>query len=146
MVQRRKTQQVIEEYTAAFKEIDKDGSGYLSPDELRDVMDMLGEDMNPEELEKIIAEADKDGDGEIDLEEFINMMRARKRVELLAKSMTKAHVRPSSRQKTPQTEHVGSEAGDAVVDGEGNVEYYTLGEHKFPISIPSLPPLQLAKL
>eukprot|EP00944_MAST-04C_sp_MAST-4C-sp1_P012797 g12797.t1 len=128
------TQQVIEEYTAAFKEIDKDGSGYLSPDELRDVMDMLGEDMNPEELEKIIAEADKDGDGEIDLEEFINMMRARKRVELLAKSMTKAHVRPSSRQKTPQTEHVGSEE---VVDGEGNVEYYTLGEHKFPISIPS---------
>ena len=56
--------------------------------------------------------------------------------------MTKAHVRPSSRQKTPQTEHVGSEE---VVDGEGNVEYYTLGEHKFPISIPSLPPLQIGK-
>ena len=47
-------------------------------------MDMLGEDID-EELEKIITEADKDGDGEIDLEEFINMMRARKRVELLAK-------------------------------------------------------------
>ena len=51
----------------------------------------------------------------------------------------------SSRQKTPQTDHFGSEAGDAVVDGEGNVEYYTLGEHKFPISIPSLPPLQIGK-
>ena len=111
------TQQIIEEYTEAFKQIDADGSGYLSPDELRDVMDMLGEDMNPEELEEIIKEADKDGDGEIDLEEFINMMRARKRVELLAKSMTKAHVRPSSRQKTPQTDRAMSESGESTVGG-----------------------------
>ena len=139
------TQQIIEEYTEAFKQIDADGSGYLSPDELRDVMDMLGEDMNPEELEEIIKEADKDGDGEIDLEEFINMMRARKRVELLAKSMTKAHVRPSSRQKTPQTDRAMSESGESTAGGENKVEYYTLGEHKFPLSGPSLPPLQIGK-
>ena len=47
------------------------------PEELRDVMEELGEDMNEKELEEMIHEADADGDGEINYEEFTSMMRAR---------------------------------------------------------------------
>lgn len=84
------TEDAIAEYMEAFHRIDVDGSGSLSPDELRDVMHELGEDMNETELEAMISEADHDGDGEIDYDEFTSMMRARKRRELLARNMTKA--------------------------------------------------------
>ena len=48
-------------------------------------MHELGEDMNEKELEDMIAEADHDGDGEIDYNEFTSMMRARKRRESLVR-------------------------------------------------------------
>jgi Ca2+-binding EF-hand superfamily protein len=60
------TEDAIQEYMEAFQRIDQDGSGSLSPDELRQVMGDLGEDMNEQELEDMIKEADRDGDGEID--------------------------------------------------------------------------------
>jgi hypothetical protein len=42
--------------------------------ELRLVMNNLGEKLEPEEIEAIIAEADLNGDGQIDYAEFARMM------------------------------------------------------------------------
>ena len=84
------TDAAMEAYAEEFERHDADGSGTISPDELRMVMESLGEDMTEEDFQKLLVEVDKDGDGEVDYEEFVNMMRARKRVEALAGSITKA--------------------------------------------------------
>lgn len=63
------------EILEAFKVFDKDGSGKISADELRQVMNNLGEKLSDEEVSEMIREADTNGDGEIDVKEFVKMMR-----------------------------------------------------------------------
>jgi len=53
--------------------IDKDKSGSLSPDEIKEFL-CFDETINPKEVEDMIAEADENGDGEIQFDEFCNMM------------------------------------------------------------------------
>lgn len=56
---------------------DKDGNGHISATELRHVMTSLGEKMTEEEVDEMIREADVDGDGQINYQEFIKMMVSR---------------------------------------------------------------------
>lgn len=58
----------------AFRIFDKDGSGTISADELRYVMTNLGEKMTDEEFNEMLQEADVDGDGSINYEEFSRMI------------------------------------------------------------------------
>merc|ERR1711959_468946 len=65
---------------AAFRVFDLDGNGKITRDELAKVIadsatfeEALG--MQREEIDRIIMEADADGDGEIDFEEFVAVMR-----------------------------------------------------------------------
>ncbi|CAM4741575.1 unnamed protein product [Rotaria magnacalcarata] len=51
-----------EEILEAFRVFDKDGNGYISADELRNVMTSLGEKLTDEEVNQMIREADIDGD------------------------------------------------------------------------------------
>lgn len=48
----------------------QDGDGFLSVDELKFVMSSLGDDLTDKELEEMIIEADKDGDGKVSHAEF----------------------------------------------------------------------------
>eukprot|EP00961_Rhodomonas_salina_P064921 873499-Rhodomonas_salina.3 len=56
---------------------DKDGNGFISAAELRHVMTNLGEKLTDEEVDEMIREADIDGDGQINYEEFVKMMMAK---------------------------------------------------------------------
>jgi len=62
---------------AAFRVFDRDGNGTISKQELADVLNngdlqsMFGREM----VEKILSDADTNGDGEIDFPEFMEMMR-----------------------------------------------------------------------
>ena len=47
---------------------DKDGNGYISALELRHVMTNLGEKLTEDEVDEMIAEADQDGDGQVNYE------------------------------------------------------------------------------
>ncbi|XP_061360839.1 calcium-dependent protein kinase 1-like isoform X2 [Gastrolobium bilobum] len=58
---------------AAFSYFDKDGSGYITQDELQQACEEFGiEDVR---LEEMMREADQDNDGRIDYNEFVAMMQ-----------------------------------------------------------------------
>ena len=57
----------------AFKMFDKDNSGALSPEEIKDVL-CFDSSCDPSLIDKIIAEVDENGDGEVQFDEFCNMM------------------------------------------------------------------------
>uniref|UniRef100_A0A2K6QHQ0 EF-hand domain-containing protein n=1 Tax=Rhinopithecus roxellana TaxID=61622 RepID=A0A2K6QHQ0_RHIRO len=63
-----------EEIREAFS---KDGNGSVSAAELRHVMTNLGEKLTDEEVDETIREADTDGDGQVNYEEFVQMMSAK---------------------------------------------------------------------
>jgi len=55
---------------AAFKVFDRGNNGYISRCDLRRAMNELGENLTETELDLMMREADKDGNGKIDFEEF----------------------------------------------------------------------------
>ncbi|KAH7522233.1 hypothetical protein FEM48_Zijuj07G0116600 [Ziziphus jujuba var. spinosa] len=63
-----------QELREAFKVFDKDQNGYISASELRHVMINLGEKLTDEEVEQMIREADLDGDGQVNYDEFVKLM------------------------------------------------------------------------
>ncbi|XP_019057424.1 PREDICTED: calcium-dependent protein kinase 6 [Tarenaya hassleriana] len=62
-----------EHLVSAFRYFDKDGSGYITIDELQQACDEHG--MSDVFLEDIIKEVDQDNDGRIDYGEFVAMMQ-----------------------------------------------------------------------
>uniref|UniRef100_A0A3P8TCD9 EF-hand domain-containing protein n=1 Tax=Amphiprion percula TaxID=161767 RepID=A0A3P8TCD9_AMPPE len=65
----------LKELKDAFREFDIDGDGAITSDELRHAMiKLLGEHASKTEIEAIVKEADNNGDGTVDFEEFVKMM------------------------------------------------------------------------
>merc|ERR1711959_658495 len=63
-----------EELLKGFKMFDDDGTGKISFKNFQRVAKELGENLSDAELKEILAEADEDGDGEINEAEFLNVM------------------------------------------------------------------------
>ena len=64
----------IEEIKRAFRLFDDDGTGKISFRNLKRVARELGENLSDEELRAMIDEFDLDEDGEINEQEFIQIM------------------------------------------------------------------------
>jgi calmodulin len=77
MARKMKDADSDEELKEAFKVFDKDQNGFISAAELRHVMINLGEKLTDEEVNQMIQEADINGDGQVDYEEFVKMMMAK---------------------------------------------------------------------
>ena len=60
-----------------FKVFDKDGNGFISADELRHVINNLGEKLTDDEVDELIREADIDDDGQINYEEFVTLLSSK---------------------------------------------------------------------
>ena len=60
-----------------FKLFDDDSTGKISFKNLKRVAKELGENMTEEELQDMIDQADRDGDGEINPDEFYRIMKKR---------------------------------------------------------------------
>ena len=65
----------MEEMMKAFRLFDEEDSGKISFKNLKRVAKELGENMTDEEIQEMIDEADRDGDGEISEEEFFRIMK-----------------------------------------------------------------------
>lgn len=63
MARKMKATDSKSEIVEAFKVFDKDGSGKISAEELRSIMTDLGEKLTDGDVDEMIREADKDGDG-----------------------------------------------------------------------------------
>ena len=64
-----------EEYAAAFHKLDKDGSGYITPDEVEELLyQTYGFPPMEEEVDLFMREFDLNQDGKVSWDEFIKSM------------------------------------------------------------------------
>ena len=56
------------------RQVDEDKGGSISPQELGSLMETLGLKPNQEELDAMIREIDEDGNGEIEFDEFVQVV------------------------------------------------------------------------
>ncbi|XP_028967956.1 caltractin-like [Galendromus occidentalis] len=64
-----------DETLKAFKLFDDDNTGKISLENLKRVAQELEADISVDELQQMIEEADKDGDGEVNQQEFMRIMK-----------------------------------------------------------------------
>ncbi|KAL6853536.1 hypothetical protein ACP4OV_019565 [Aristida adscensionis] len=76
-----------EELKEAFRVFDKDQDGVISAAELRHVMTNLGEKLSDQEVDEMVREADVDGDGHINYDEFVKVMVAKRRSKRAEETM-----------------------------------------------------------
>merc|ERR1711998_63310 len=69
-------EQMEEEIKNAFLTFDADGSGYITREELIETLTTMGDPVDEETINGMIQEADVDGDGKINYEEFTKIMLA----------------------------------------------------------------------
>ena len=65
----------------AFKAFDKDGSGFIDAQELRIVLEMMGQSTTDEEIYHMIAEASPENKGQISSEQFKQVIAEQKRFQ-----------------------------------------------------------------
>ena len=70
----KRDSRIEDDVAHAFKVFDRDGDGLISEEELRLTMNNLGEPLTEAEVKSMIAEADLDGDGKINFQEFSRLM------------------------------------------------------------------------
>ncbi|CAI9181328.1 unnamed protein product [Rangifer tarandus platyrhynchus] len=75
MTQKMSEKDTKEEILKAFKLFDDDETGKISFKNLKRVAKELGENLSDEELQEMIDEADRDGDGEVNEQEFLRIMK-----------------------------------------------------------------------
>eukprot|EP00588_Corethron_pennatum_P002644 CAMPEP_0194283748 /NCGR_PEP_ID=MMETSP0169-20130528/26060_1 /TAXON_ID=218684 /ORGANISM="Corethron pennatum, Strain L29A3" /LENGTH=100 /DNA_ID=CAMNT_0039029415 /DNA_START=87 /DNA_END=389 /DNA_ORIENTATION=- len=66
------------DFLNSFELFDDDGKGTISFKDLKRVAQELGEDMTDIEIKEMINEADLDGDGEINPDEFLRILEKTK--------------------------------------------------------------------
>jgi len=62
------------ELKEAFRVLDKEHKGVIDVKDLRWILESLGDDLTPEEIEDMITATDTDGSGTVDYEEFAGLM------------------------------------------------------------------------
>ncbi len=80
------TKEQVEEIKSAFELFDKDNSGSIDANELRDAMKALGIYLKMDQITQLIQRIDKDGSGVVEFDEFMALM-AEKIVNCLSISL-----------------------------------------------------------
>eukprot|EP00794_Sanderia_malayensis_P020134 gene20134-22107_t len=80
----------LEEIRECFKIYDKSGKGYISPLELKSVLNSVGEERDDEEVREMILEICQDGSGKIGFIEFLHMMQRKIKQPITDEDMFKS--------------------------------------------------------
>ncbi|KHJ86176.1 centrin, an EF hand Ca 2+ binding family protein [Oesophagostomum dentatum] len=67
--------ETADEMRSAFKLFDKEGKGWITAENLRQVAQELGEELSEEDLEEMIKEASKDAEGRVAEADFFAIMK-----------------------------------------------------------------------
>ncbi len=59
-----------QELQAAFKKFDEDGNGYITSNELNDILSRMGRHLSRNEIDAMVKSLDSSGDGRISFDEF----------------------------------------------------------------------------
>ncbi|KAF4589960.1 H(+)-transporting V0 sector ATPase subunit c [Pleurotus pulmonarius] len=70
----RLTQEELEEYRSVFQGFDRDNNGYVTTDELADVMRALGRHATDEQIRSMIQQVDLNRNGSIEFNEFLALV------------------------------------------------------------------------
>lgn len=62
-----------DDFERLFTRFDANGDRKISPPELQLLMNTIGEELTPQDAEAMLQSADSDGDGLLDMEEFMRM-------------------------------------------------------------------------
>merc|ERR1711879_1030648 len=71
-------EQVIQKCREAFNTFDQDGSGTIDTQEMKLLLEAIGEAPSEEELFRFMADVDEDGTGEIEFAEFLQAFEKQK--------------------------------------------------------------------
>ena len=63
----------IKENKEIFHEFDRDGDGFITPEDLKGALLSMGKKMSDAEIKQLLYEADLDGDGKVSFKEFLRM-------------------------------------------------------------------------
>lgn len=78
------------EFREIFNLVDKDGGGSITKEELGELMDTLGIDATPDEIDLMISEIDEDSNGEIDFDEFVAVMSRKVKAKYTSRQVKNA--------------------------------------------------------
>ncbi|KAM9266988.1 calcium-binding protein 4 [Cariama cristata] len=68
----------VRELRIAFREFDMNGDGEISSAEMREaIAALLGEQLKAQEVDEILQDVDRNGDGHVDFDEFVMMLSSR---------------------------------------------------------------------
>lgn len=103
------TEEQLAELGEAFDLFDRDGDGAIGLEELSNVLALLGQDAQHDELQALLASADRDNNGVIDRQEFVSLM---------AKHLYTEETRPTDQQELAAAFRVFDSDGDGLIGPE----------------------------
>ncbi|XP_056022814.1 uncharacterized protein LOC125649260 isoform X2 [Ostrea edulis] len=70
----KKPDEIKHDLKKAFRVFDINGDGFITREELREVLTKMGETLTDHEVDEMMENADKNGDGKIDYDEYVDVM------------------------------------------------------------------------
>ena len=114
MARMQLTEKELQEFKEIFNLVDTDQGGSISTEELGSLMETLGIKTTPEELKLMVSEIDENGNGEVDFDEFVQVMsrkvnadytvdEVQKAFKVFAGNAPEGHIKVSDLEKALQT-------------------------------------------